>query len=349
MPPAREGAASTQFTGKTVNLTSKEIAALGALGTTKTVGRGTKALGIARQVGDSKIYRMTRKGIGLATIAGAGVKYDWTFAAAQGTYEAVKDDPIKTLETTARGLISGVTSPVLLLANIGVAARTGNTKPVEYMADAFIQEGEHFFHVYTSGDAGIVKEATLEDYGLINLMGAGWLTRPLWKGLPSKATRAITNRVPSGLNDGRSLAQVWDRWTADMRAAAETTVKMDREQARADKGMQDAYKRVYSAIRKVNNGEAGRRVKKALVAAYEREVRINGDKLAAVLLEDIGRAGDSSVSAREALTPNANMSDRQRAAQARKKTRPALTVGDLAVFLQSRDAPMSLRTKCAQQ
>ena len=284
---------------------------------------------------------MTRKGVGIGVIAGAAYKHDWTVPAIEGTAEAVIDDPIRTLETTARGLISGVTSPVVILANMGMAARTGSTKPLEYMADAFIEEGEALFHVYTSGDADIVKEATLDDYGLINVMGAGWLTRPLWRGVPSKVTRGVAGQLPSGLNDGRTLAQRWDRWTADMRAAAEATIISDREKARAAKGKQDALSRVYKVARKINNGPAGRKLNKILLAAFDREVDMNADQLAAVLAEDKRAAGDSPLTAREQIAPNANMSKRQIRAQAKKKTRPALTVADLAVFLQSRDAPMS--------
>ena len=314
----------------------------GALAQTKTVQRGSKALETARLVGDSKAYRLTRKGVGITLLGGAIYKHDWSIPAAVGTAEAIIEDPVQVLETTARGLIAGVTSPVVILANIGMAARTGNTKPLEYMADAFYKEGEALFHVYTSGDADIVKEATIDDYGLINLMGAGWLTRPLWRGMPGKVSRKIAEQVPSGLADGRNLAERWDRWTADMRAAAETTIMMDRERARAEKGMQDDYSVVYNALRKVNNGRAGRALKAVMLAAFEREVKINKDKLAEVLKDDIDASGDTVVSAREQLQPNANMSDAQLEAQARKNTRPALTIGDLAVFLQSRDAPMSI-------
>lgn len=336
-----KGAASTKIKYFGPSKITKEAGAAAAFTTTKTAARGGKVLGVAKTIGDSRAYQLTRKGVGIGVLAGATYKHDWTLPAIEGTAQALIDDPITTLETTARGLISGVTSPIVILANMGMAARTGNTKPLEYMADAFIKEGEALFHVYTSGDAAVVKKATIEDYGLINVMGAGWLTRPLWKGVPGKVTRGVAGQLPSGLDDGRTLAQRWDRWTADMRAAGEATIESDREKARAAKGKQDALSRIYKVARKINNGLAGRKLNKILLAAFDREVDMNADQLAAVLAADKRAAGDNPLTAREQMAPNAEMSKRQIRAQAKKKTRPALTVADLAVFLQSRDAPMS--------
>jgi hypothetical protein len=210
---------------------------------------------------------------GAVSVLGGAAASGYGLPFVEGTAQGLYERPGKTLSTTARGLISGVTAPVVAAANLGLSAKrllndpallesaatsltpdnplndmreqaglTAGTPqegeldyalaPAKRTVEEWETELERMAKVYGSKDVDKIAEATQEDYGLLNAMGAYWLARPLTKGATRAAGQWAAERLPTVDRYGsvtmpseRSLADA----LADKKTRHRTTAKIGRE------------------------------------------------------------------------------------------------------------------------
>jgi GNAT superfamily N-acetyltransferase len=223
-------------------LTAAEKAADPALTTANAFAKGTKtgkAISGIQKVTRSPKYKQTRINVGKATVAGAaaenilGPGYTGDFV--EGTAKGFIDDPGKTLETSARGLVSGVTFPFTAAGNVGLTAKRALyapfsdsdfksspdyiTAPVERLKDEMLFEAKRMIDVYTSGDIDKIAKATQEDYGLLNAMGAGYMLRPFMGKFARSTGRKTIDSKAGGAIALPTLERNWNKKKLDWYAS----------------------------------------------------------------------------------------------------------------------------------
>ena len=179
---ARAGAAGAQASGKVAKVAA---GVEGGLGATKA-GRAVQKVNAGLRTKTGRTIRYGGGGGALATTAATGD----LVPAVQGTWEAIEEDPWGVAKTTARGLASAAAAPALIGGNLALttaralefptvdeSGKKDVTKPVETLGKEMWDEAKKEWEVYTSKDPEKIKEATLDDYGLIPASGAAWLAK----------------------------------------------------------------------------------------------------------------------------------------------------------------------------
>ena len=170
-----------------------------------------KQLGNIRRAMNTKKARYA-KTIGAGMIFGVPAATQDLGPFWEGGIQGTKDDFGQTMNSTAKGLISMFTAPLAITANVALStkrlyhmmdgASEGESwkhaiSPAKRVGEELLGEGKHFVDVYTSKDVDEIARATQEEYGLLNMLGAYWLARPLTRRARG-ATSAAVDRVPIG-------------------------------------------------------------------------------------------------------------------------------------------------------
>jgi hypothetical protein len=202
--------------------------------------RSYKALQALQKFTKSPRYQKARISAGAVTggaaITESYVGPGYTKDFIEGTAKGFIDDPGTTLETSARGLISGATFPFTLAANVGMTGsrafsaldpdtpkyQTGGdyiTAPVKRLGEEMIFETKRMIDVYTSGDVDKIAEATKNDYGLLNAMGAAYILRPAVGKSVRFAGRTATDSALGGAVGLPTLERNWNKKKLDWYAS----------------------------------------------------------------------------------------------------------------------------------
>jgi hypothetical protein len=310
----------------------------------KTADKTLSAINKIQKVTRSEDFKFIRKWVRRSAIIEAGLLHEYTLPAITGTIGGFIQDPGQTLGTTARGIISGVTSPLALIANFAISGSRAVTSigaegerddidyithPVRELATQYWGEIQDMADVYLSKDAERIAKATQEDYGLLNAMGAYWIMRPLGKGVISTPARKVGTLITY---KGADLTKVYDRWMADMASKGRLSVLNARLESAQQRVMRDLTKSLDRNLMDFNSN-----FRKRLGEDHEVITRYNNIIASMAEGKTVLEKGD--MTARQYLDETMVMGDKERA-RILKEQFNAPTFADLAVYLQTTQTPL---------